>query len=43
MAEGGRRQFFSGFFTTIVFVAIVAGVLGGVFLVTALLTNTGGT
>jgi hypothetical protein len=42
MAKSGKRQFFNGFLTTIVFVALVAGVLGGLFLVIATLTNTGG-
>ena len=42
MAKSGAHQFFSGFLSTIVFVAVVAGVLGGLFLVIATLTNTGG-
>jgi hypothetical protein len=42
MAKSSTHLFFSGFLTTVLFVALVAGVLGGLFLVIATLTNTGG-
>ena len=35
------RSFFSGFFTTIVFVAVIVVVMGGIFLVTSLLAPGG--